>query len=257
MRWYKEQYPDTNEYVIVTVSDIQDDKAIVTLDEYDNIESWINWNQISNKRVKYIRHYLTVNKQYVMKTTNVDVVKGYIDLTRRDIDTNEIESLMNDYKKNKKIIGMIKHLNIISKIPEDVLYSNIVWKLFEFDNPTEYLQSIENNNSLLNIFDISDELKTSFLDIIHKNFEVMPTTLSYQFELSCYNEKGVNAIIEALSQAKNINQNIDITLLSTPIYSIKMTSIDIDNMTKIMQEALNSIENNIKLNGGTFKLISN
>jgi ribosomal protein S1 len=76
-RFYEQQYPETDEVVVVNVTDIGEMGAYVTLLEYDNIEGMILLSELSRKRIRSINKLVRINRNEVVMVLRVDKEKGH------------------------------------------------------------------------------------------------------------------------------------------------------------------------------------
>ena len=77
-RFYEQQYPETDEVVVVNVTDIGEMGAYVTLLEYDNIEGMILLSELSRKRIRSINKLVRINRNEVVMVLRVDKEKGLL-----------------------------------------------------------------------------------------------------------------------------------------------------------------------------------
>jgi translation initiation factor 2 subunit 1 len=80
-RFYENQYPETDEVVVVNVTDIGEMGAYVTLLEYDNIEGMILLSELSRKRIRSINKLVRINRNEVVMVLRVDKEKGIFSLS--------------------------------------------------------------------------------------------------------------------------------------------------------------------------------
>ena len=95
-RMYENIYPEKEELVYAKVVDIIDNNAYVSLCEYDNIRGMIYSNEVSTKKCKSIRQFISIGKNEVLTVLNVDSNKGYIDLSKKEL----VQMKSRNVKKN-------------------------------------------------------------------------------------------------------------------------------------------------------------
>ncbi len=75
------------------------------------------------------------------------------------------------------------------------------------------------------------------------------------FEIKCSTENGIDSIKEALNIEIELEDNIEIKLVSSPQFLIQMDTRDKEKGLDLIKLILKNIENKINKLGGTFKII--
>lgn len=107
-----------------------EDGAYVELLEYNHIKGMILSSEMSRKRVKYVKKLVKEGREEVLRVLRVDPQQGYIDLSKKSVNSEEIEEFKEKYYKSKKVHEIIRIL--ASKVKQDfeVLCSKIAWPLY-------------------------------------------------------------------------------------------------------------------------------
>jgi translation initiation factor 2 subunit 1 len=95
-RMYEYIYPEKEEIVYAKVVDIIGNNAYVSLCEYDNIRGMIYSNEVSTKKCKSIRQFISIGKNEVLTVLSVDSNKGFIDLSKKEL----VQMKSRNVKKN-------------------------------------------------------------------------------------------------------------------------------------------------------------
>lgn len=103
-RFYENKYPEVDDYVVVKVKSIADMGAYVSLLEYDNIEGMILFSELSRRRIRSVSKLIRVGRQEVCVVLRVDKEKGYIDLSKRRVDSKDLEKAEQKFNKSKAVI---------------------------------------------------------------------------------------------------------------------------------------------------------
>ena len=80
----KEGFPEEDELVMCTVTQVQFHSVFVTLDEYDK-GGMIHISEVSPGRIRNIRDFVREGKKIVCKVLRVNEEKGHIDLSLRRV----------------------------------------------------------------------------------------------------------------------------------------------------------------------------
>jgi len=128
---YENIYPEKDELVYAKVVEIKDNNAYVSLCEYDNIHGMIYNKEITDKKCKSIRQFISIGKNEVLIVLNVNSNKGFIDLSKKRVSPDEIKECKKKYGKSKAVEGIVKLLSVHTKKTMEFLYKNIIWPLYK------------------------------------------------------------------------------------------------------------------------------
>merc|ERR1711998_433423 len=109
-RMYQQRFPKVEDVVIVQVRSIADMGAYVSLLEYGNIEGMILLSELSRRRIRSINKLVRVNKTEVVMVLRVDKEKGYIDLSKRRVDPEDVGRCEDRYNKAKQVHSVLRHI---------------------------------------------------------------------------------------------------------------------------------------------------
>ncbi|KAH9478802.1 Eukaryotic translation initiation factor 2 subunit alpha [Psilocybe cubensis] len=115
MRYYEQRYPEVDELVMVQVRQIAEMGAYVKLLEYDNTEGMILLSELSRRRIRSVQKLIRVGRNEVVVVLRVDKEKGYIDLSKRRVNAEDIVKCEERYLKSKTVASILRH--VASKIP--------------------------------------------------------------------------------------------------------------------------------------------
>ena len=76
------EYPEKNEYVICTVTDVKNYGAFVSLDEYRGKIGYIALPEIATGWIKYVRDHIREKQKIVCRVLRVDRERNHIDLLK-------------------------------------------------------------------------------------------------------------------------------------------------------------------------------
>lgn len=90
-RFYRNEWPEKDELVMVMIRDVNEDGAYVQLLEYNDREALILASSVTRKRVKNVKRLLKMGTQDCMQVISVDKEGGFIDLSRRTVQVQDVE----------------------------------------------------------------------------------------------------------------------------------------------------------------------
>ena len=111
---------------MVKVEAVEEMGAYVSLLEYNNAEGLML--QMSKRRR---RRQLRVNKTRVCRVLRVDTIKGYIDLSDKNVTKEDKKACSHNYKKSKTVHRILKEISNTTFTDIEQLYENIAWPLYE------------------------------------------------------------------------------------------------------------------------------
>jgi translation initiation factor 2 subunit 1 len=88
-------------------------------------------SEMSRKRVKYVKKLVKEGREEVMRVLRVDPQQGYIDLSKKTVQSEEIEEFKERYYQSKKVHEIMKILAFKVKIPLEKLYQQFGWPLYQ------------------------------------------------------------------------------------------------------------------------------
>ena len=106
---YNKKFPVIDEIVIAKIDNINELGINVSLIHYDNIKGYISYSEVSRKKKFNINKILTVGKETHLIVINVDTEKGFVDLSKRTINTEEIALFDEKYKIYIKLYNMFRN----------------------------------------------------------------------------------------------------------------------------------------------------
>ena len=89
-RYFREKYPEVDQLVMVNVRNVEQLGAYVSLLEYNDIEGMVLLSELSRRRIRSINKLIRVNRKEVVMVLRVDKEKGYVDLSKRRVPTEDI-----------------------------------------------------------------------------------------------------------------------------------------------------------------------
>ena len=172
---YNKRLPNVDEIVISKIDNINELGIDVSLVEYDNLKGYISYSEVSRKKKFNVNKILTVGKEVHLIVINVDKDKGFIDLSKRTINDEEITLFDEKYKIYIKLYNMFRHFfkryydyrsEYDNKELEDFL-KNTLWKYQQSKEDKEIYELITNSdNNILLINDNSEKVENNSLDLV-------------------------------------------------------------------------------------------
>jgi translation initiation factor 2 subunit 1 len=255
--FYENKVPQKDELVMCRVIDIDEMGVICSLLEYNNAEGFLPLSEISRKRIRSVLRHVRVGQKQVLQVLRVDTERGFTDLSKKYITPVERDHGTEKYIKGKNVHSIAKHIATIQKKDLDEIKKSIIYPLDQkFDHPYDAFQNLSLKDE--DIFegldvDISTELRQELISIVKKRMSTHPVKVGADIQVSCYADGGIDEIKKALKCGIEFGKGdkVSIQLVSSPTYSIWMTTIDEKRGKQIIEKVIGVIRDSINSSHGS------
>lgn len=231
--------------------------AYANLLEYGK-EGLLNAKEITSRRISSINRVLKEEKDEVLKVLKVDS-KGFIDLSKKEVKSEEIEQCKARYANSKQVENIVKILSIHTNTSIGTIYKRLIWPLYKtHEHALDALKEIlGGNTSILDGLKIKDEVKNELLEIIKERLAPQPIKIRADFKLTCYHFEGIEAIKRALISGEKISTKdiqIKFYILGPPLYECTLSTLNKKEGIALMNKALDEVKKSIKESNGRYEL---
>ena len=218
--------------------------------------------EITLKRVNFINRLLSVGKEEVLRVLRVDTQKGFIDLSKKQVKTDEIDECKKKFGKSKAVEGIVKLLSVHTKKSMEYLYKNLIWPLYKtHEHAYDALKSILNgDDKIFEGLKITDDIKEELIKILKVRLVPQPVKIRSDFKLTCYTFEGIDAIKESLLNGEKKGTEaipIKFRVIGSPLYECSISTINKKEGIEVMNAALQEVKKSIEAKGGNFLLETN
>jgi translation initiation factor 2 subunit 1 len=95
-------YPQLDEFLVGTVKKIMPFGAVIALDEYGGLESFVHISEVSSGWVRNIREHLKEGQKVVVKTVFIDASKRQIDVSLKRVSEGEKKRKLEAFQSEKR-----------------------------------------------------------------------------------------------------------------------------------------------------------
>lgn len=240
-RFYEQEYPSIGEVVVVKITKITEIGVYVELMEYNNIEGLIMVGELSKKKIKSAASTVKINKIEGAQVIRVDVEKGYIDVSRRKVSSEDFRLCLIKYAHNKTSHNVMVTAAKYWGMNIGDLYS----KYFEI---SRQCGSLYNYFLQVNTDIVEDEIK----EFVKKKFNIAKFKVRADVEVS--NQKSFLYNVEALKAVWDVDKRIEVALTRTPVFSLSITITDKEEGLSIIMKACEIVKNKVQEFGGFFHI---
>lgn len=266
-RFYEQRFPEIEDVVMVNVSSIADMGAYVHLLEYNSIEGMILLSELSRRRIRSINKLIRVGRNECVVVIRVDKEKGYIDLSKRRVSTEEIAKCEEKYAKAKAVNSILRHVGELLGYESDdqleELYQKTAWA---FDRKKgrpgygayEAFKQCVQDPSVLDECGLDEKTRKVLLDKIQFKLTPQAVKIRSDIEVSCYGYDGIDAVKDALMSGLGLSTEempIKIHLIAPPQYVVTTQTLDrVEGLARLNQ-AIEKIRETIENSSGSFNVI--
>ncbi|CAI5757309.1 unnamed protein product [Candida verbasci] len=258
-RFYENKYPEVDDVVMVNVQEIAEMGAYVKLLEYDNIEGMVLLSELSRRRIRSIQKLIRVGKNEVAVVLRVDKEKGYIDLSKRRVSTEDIQKCDERFNKSKAVHSILRHCAEKFNISLEKLYETIGWPLNR-----KYGHAYDAFKLSITDPTIFDELESPSPEVLEElkvyiSRRLTPQAINIRadVEVSCFGYEGIDAVKKALKVAEEQStedMQIKAKLVAAPLYFLTVQALDKNQGIKLLESAIEKITQSIESNDGVCKV---
>ena len=236
------QFPEVDELVITTVTGINPNSALVTLDEYKSRTGMIHVSEIANTWVRDIRQFVSLGQKLVLKVVALDRDRGYINLSLKRVKPTAKREKINEYKNEKRANSL---LNFVQKelgaTPEErnKLEQFLLEKLGLLYSAFE-IASVEGSKALIDE-GIDKKWAEKIEEIAKKNLKKKEVELKGILDIKSFESNGMELIKKAI-----VETGLEVKYISAPHYKVVVKSKNYPDGEKILNAAVNNISSALK-----------
>jgi translation initiation factor 2 subunit 1 len=252
-RYHEKELPDEGEIVVGKISEVTDLGVFIEIVEYDNLEGLIVVGELTRKRISNATKAVKSGKIEVLFVSRVDRRKKYVDLSRIKVTSEERQACLQEHYRKKLAHNTM--ITIAQKADIDLLglYESLGWpKTKEFGSLFNFFIAVQSDSTLVE----NEEFKEEIIGAINLRFKVNRLKINIEIKVGCFGQFGVVAIRNALLSAAKVNNEIEISLVKPPIYSISISVLDSKKGLCSIEDACSVIKKNIEQMGGYFQIKS-
>merc|ERR1712166_73735 len=234
--------------------------AYVHLPEYDDLEAFLLYSEVSKQRIKSVRKFIHEGAKEVMEVRRVDIKSKSVDVTRKTVKPHEAKDAKARYILSKKVHVIMRATAVALKTPVIELYEEWGWDLYDkFEHAYDALRIILAEPELVfDKIDISKEHQEALKTVINKYIGIKKMKIRGDFSATCTSSDGVELIKEAMAMAKHQVYSEDWKIIfsyeAAPIYKVEVMTHKRQEGVQKLEEAMNIIKNHLKDNKQKFSV---
>ena len=244
----KEGFPEEEELVLCTVTNVQHHSVFVTLDEYGGRTGMIHISEIAPGRIRNIREFVVENKKVVCKVLQINPEKGHIDLSLRRVNEMQKREKQNQIKQEQLAEKIIENLCTQKKQDPVKLYKLLFDKISQkYGSLYQAFEAVVAGETSLEKLGVEKELAKELTEVINQRIKPKEVSLEGEFSLVTYEPNGLELIKEILKSAK-VSKTVDVRYKGAGLYRLLIKANDYKKAEKLMKTAVENVTTNSEKN---------
>lgn len=165
-------------------------------------------SELSARRIRSASKILRKGKEEVVMVLRVDKEKGYIDLSKRRVQPEDVPNALQKYNMSKLVQTIMRYVAIKNSTPILSLYEKIVWPLTHkykhcYNAFRAYV--LNGDDSVFKGLDVNPELLESLKDKIKTKMAKQDVKIRAEMDITCFSQEGIIGIKNALSEGLKLS----------------------------------------------------
>lgn len=229
-------YPEEDEVVICTITNIQYHSVFAKLDDFDK-SGMIHISEVSPGRIRNIRDFVTEGKKVICKVLHIDLQKGHIDLSLRRVTEVQKRQKNEQIKQEQKAEKIVESLAQQQKKQAEAVYKEIAPLLLKkylylFDAFTDV---VENDVSLEEL-GLPKDIAEVLTKLIHEKIKPKSVQIAGEASLQSYSENGLELVQKSLMEVLKTHSNLTIRYAGGGRYSFLIVAPNYKQAEKTLEQ---------------------
>lgn len=245
----KEGFPEEDELVLCTVTNIFHHGVFVNVEEYGK-GGMIHISEVSPGRIRNIRDFVREGKKIVCKVLRVNEEKGYIDLSLRRVNERQKKEKVNEIKQEQKAEKIIEFAAKKLGIDFKRLYEELSPKVLEkYDLFHLFFDDIVRGDVSLEKIGIDKKIADILTECVKERMKPAEVFVGGELKLKSYSSDGVEVIKGALNKVLH-KDNVSVLYEGGGAYRIRAKADNYKEAEKILDKSTHNVISFIEKNGG-------
>jgi len=260
------KFPVQDELVVAQVIHVERMHIYCDLEDYEGnsngrrARGMVHISELANRWIRNISNYVKINQRIVLKVLRVNPDKGHIDLSLRRVNNEQQNSVMSDWKFERKCENLFRLFGSQNKMELNEVYEKIGFPLMDaYGTLHDAFDAIkeEGKDELVKMnLDVPQETTAKLFQLIDSNIQLSQVEIEGKFEIIVYDENGVEVIKEAFKAANEIKKDklmdLNIHYIGAPTYSMRITASDYRTAENYLKQITTTIQKQIEKYNGEF-----
>lgn len=272
---YKNKFPQVNDIVYSTVTEINKFNIVCKLKDYNDMVGYMSYQELCKKRRYNLHKIVHINKEIIVQVIGYNEEKNFVELSIKSLESEETEKFVKMHNSYLKLYNLWRYVCLrlyydytveISEIPDDKIEKFMelsLWELiinYEEENYEKFYSELinaEHNNKIIlqtKFTDLEKEKIKNILDDISekKTIKIKASTNSV-LNVQSFNSEGLTDIkyvfdyLSFMCYSDLLDKySIEILYLGDGKYSLQVKELT-ENLNTDIKNISDLIVNEIKL----------
>jgi len=255
----KVEFPEEGELVVSTVKNVKTFGAFVSLDEYEGKEGFIHITEVASGWIKYIRDYVREGQKIVCKVLRVDVSKGHVDLSLKQVNEHQRRAKIQQWKNEQKADKLLSFVAERLNTQVEICYDKFGYELVEkFGTLHKAFEECVVDEKTLEREGFKGDWTKEFVQVAKDNIVPPFVQIDGVLELTCFARDGIELIKKALVDIEEKGTGtttVKVQCVGAPRYRVVVRATDYKIAEDALEKAHNKAIELIQKCGGEGKFI--
>jgi len=234
----REGYPERDELVLCTVTNVQFHSVFCKLDMFDK-SGMIHISEIAPGRIRNIKEHVQEGQKVVCKVLQINKERGHIDLSLRRVNSGQKRSFMNEIKQEQLAEKILEHIAKSKKLDPKAVYTKVKGPILaKYSGLFPAFEATARDEEDLAKLGIEAGLAKEITDAVKIRIKPPEVEIIGDFKLTSTAPNGVEIVRDALNQALTVKGDVNIRYKGAGTYHLVVKSEDFKAAEKIMKEAV-------------------
>lgn len=262
--FYEEKLPKIGDIVWVKITQVNPTSATAQLMEYGQFEGTIPYTEVTRRRVRSIGKFIKVGRTEAVQVIRMDEVKGYIDLSKREVTVPESKACEGRFRKGSDVRSIVCHVAEECNITPADAMSMIAYPLYRRE-PGKHaytwlkeLNDTKDIDGILGPLNLPKNIIESLMECLQKALRLRVLTLAAQVDLTCTAPNGVQHIRDVLLLGKSFSKvselEISVIIIGPPLYDLRIRTDLREEGLNLLKDAISAMQIELAKRGGILKV---
>ncbi len=247
--------PDVGELVVGTIKKVFEYGAYVSLDEYEGMEAYLPWSEVSSRWIRNIKDYLREGQKIVAKVIRINRRRKQIDISLKRVTEGERRRKMLEWKRAVKADKILElAAEKLGKTKEEA-YKEAGWKLEDYYGEiyAGLEEAVLRGIEALKEAGVPDEWAKALKELADKHITIKKVKIKGVFTIQVLKPNGVEIIRDALKKAyEKLPENVSVRIytIGAPRYVVEVTATDYKIAERVLSNIVKTVTKAIESHGG-------
>lgn len=238
MYYKRTDYPEEDELVMCTVTNVQYNSVFVRLDDF-NKSGLIHISEVSPGRIRNLRDFVKEGKVVICKVLRVNKQKGHIDVSLRRVNEAQRRAKSEERKAEQKAEKIIETLATqLNKKPQEVYDAVSKVIMPEYGMLSYSFTDVVENGVDLEKIGVPKEYAKPLQDLVIERIKPKEVLIEGDLQLVSYAIDGLEKVKKILIDFDTISEQITIRYLGAGTWRVEVVAPEFKEAEKILKSAL-------------------